>query len=147
MKGFKKFINEATEEEKDVEATLKKVPKSHRELIKNYKFIWQGGNTLKGDDGHVGKIDPLKKSVTVAAPWRYPRENVLLHELAHKVWEVFITPELRKEWAKVVKKNKNRDKTENDEENFCHAYATYFAKNQVVKHYCEEWLEFINKII
>lgn len=145
MDGFKYFFTEMTEYEKDVKETLKKVPKSHAALIKNYKFKWEPGNTLKGDKNHVGEINPHTKRIRISAPWRYGREYTLLHELAHSVWAAFITPELKKEWSQIVKKNPNRDKKENDEECYAMAYACYYASNKITKHHCDEWMQFIKR--
>ena len=146
MENFKNFFIEMSEVDKNVRDTLKKVPKNHSIFIKNYKFKWQAGNTLKGDNEHIGIIDPVKKTVTVAAPWNFGREFTFLHELAHKVWEAFITPELKKEWQTITKKTKHKVK-QNVEELFCHAYANHFAKNKIEIHNHPEWDKFIEKII
>jgi len=61
MTTFKEFLIES-EEKKDTNEILKKIPKSHADLVKGFKFIWQAGNTLKGDNDHTGIIDPKKKT-------------------------------------------------------------------------------------
>jgi hypothetical protein len=145
MQGFKKFITEATEEEKNIRDTLKLLPKSHKKLVDGYKFRWQNGNTLKGDDGHIGIINPKTKTVTIASPWNYGRQFTFLHELAHKVWEFMLDDEARKAWAKIVKNTKNKLK-QNAEELFCMAYANFYAKNKIVVHNHPEWMEFIKNV-
>ncbi len=146
MNGFKNFINEATEEEKNVRDTLKKVPKKHTDLIKGYKYRWQAGCTLKGDDEHIGIINPNTKTITIAAPWRYGREFTLLHELAHQVWAAFVDEKHRKEWKGIVARTKHKMK-QNDEELFAMSYADHFASNKIVIHHHPEWNDFVKKII
>src|SRR5581483_5670351 len=107
MEGFRRFF-EVSELQKNLRDTMNKVPASHRKLIRGYSFHWQAGNTLKGDDEHVGIIDPKKKSVTIAAPWNYGREFTLLHELGHLVWAFFVNKKLRDEWAGIVKQTKDK---------------------------------------
>ncbi len=144
MDGFKGFL-ESAEEEKDVKDTLKKVPESYRNLIKGYKFVWQPGNTLKNDDGHVGKIDPVKKTITVSAPYFYGREFVILHELGHKIYER-LPPAVKKEWAKIVKLNPKRKKSENDEENFCFGFANYYSKHKNLTYNHPQWMSFMKRL-
>jgi len=146
MDGFKEFFTEAAELQKNLQDTLKKVPASHAKLIKGFKFKWVNDSTIPGDDDHVGIINPMKKTVTIAAPWNYGRGYTLCHELAHQVWAAYVSPEMKKAWSKIVKLNPDRDKTENDEENFCMAYACYYSKNKVTKHDCQEWMDFIKKL-
>lgn len=146
MRSFKDFFIERSEEDKNIDGTLKKLPKAFRDLIKGYKFNWHCGNTLNGDDGHVGVIDPKKKTITVSAPWNYGREFTLLHELAHKVFENFMTPELLDEWKKILKNTKKKMK-QNPEELFCMAFANHFVKNKITIHDHPEWDAFIKKIV
>lgn len=147
MKSFREFLveREKCEEEKNLAQTLNKLPKGHAKLVRGYKWTFQDGNTLDGDDQHVGVIDDKKKKITVAAPWNYGREFTTLHEIAHKVWEKYMTKELRDEWSQVVKKNKGRMK-QNDEELFCMAYANTYANQQVVVHTHPAWEKFIRKL-
>ena len=140
------FLTEATEEEKNLRTTLSKVPESHADLIKGYKYKWQAGNTLKGDDGHIGIINPNTMTITIAAPWNYGREYTLLHELAHKVWETFVPPKLKRLWKKVVNSTKHKMQ-QNAEELFCMAYANHFAKNKILIHTHKEWEAFIEKVV
>jgi hypothetical protein len=146
MNSFKLFF-EASEEEKNVKDTLNKLPKSHAALIKNYKFKWQKGNCLDGDNNHVGVINPKAKTITIAASYNFGREHIILHELAHKVWETFIINDskLLKKWNKIVKTTKNRPK-QNKEELFCHAYSIYYCNNKVEKFNYPEWMQFIKNL-
>jgi hypothetical protein len=145
MKGFKDFIHE----DEAVKSALKKLPKHHQKLLNGFEFRFQGGNTLKGDDGHIGSVvvNP-KKIITIAAPWRYSREFTLFHEVGHLVWTMFVkgTP-LVEEWSEIVKKNPDRKKSENDEENFCHSYAAHFADEHAPEmHSNPDWAKFIEKV-
>jgi hypothetical protein len=65
-----------------------------------------------------------------------------LHEIAHRVWEHILTPEMKKEWEGIVKQT---DKKQNQgaEELFCMAYANQYCKNKVVIHDHPEWEKFI----
>lgn len=145
MKGFAKFVRE----DDAVDATLKKLPAQFRALVDGCDFRFEPSNTLAGDDGHVGEIDPSgkRKVVRVAGPWNYGREFVLLHEVGHRVWAKFVkgTP-LEKEWSSLVDKNPKRNKEEGVEEQFCHAFACYFAKTKLVVLHHPTWMNFIKKI-
>ena len=145
MNGFKLFFEQTKEQEKNLKDTLAKLPKSHRDLIKNYKIKWYGDNTLNGDDEHVGIINPVKKIITIAASYFFGREHVLIHEIGHKVFENFVTKELFEKWKKIIKDTKNHP-TENPEELFCHAYSTYYCKNPVQKFNFPTWMKFIKEL-
>lgn len=133
MNGFKYFLEQTAEQEENIKKTIAKVPKKHSSLIKGYKFKWQCDNVLNGDDGHVGVIDPNDKTITVCAPWNYGREFTFLHEIAHKVFERFMTKELLDEWKAILKRTKNK-MNQNAEELWCMNYANYFVKNKIVVH-------------
>lgn len=110
--------------------------------------MFEPGNTLKGDDGHVGMIvNKPKKLVRIAAPWNYGREFTVLHEIAHLVYEVYVrnTP-FEKAWEKLSLSTPNRKMDEPPEELFCHAYACYFAKNKIEIHHHPAWDRFIKKV-
>lgn len=143
MSEFKLFLE--SEEEKNVKSTLLKLPKKHQNLINGYKIKFTPGNTLKGDSQHIGYIH--KDKVVVAAPWKYGREFTFLHEIAHLVYEKLFTPELKKEWEKVAKKNPQQNQ-DNAEENFAMAYAGYYMGEHSPKlHSHPEWDSFIkNKV-
>ena len=142
MKNFKLFI-EKSEEEENIQSMLKKLPKGHREMINGYKFRYQGGSVLKGDDQHIGLIN--KDKITVAAPWNYGREFTTLHEIGHLVWQEFMTDNLKKKWGRIVKNTKNKQ-DQNDEELFCMAYACHYAKHCVVIHDHPAWHKFIKEV-
>ena len=147
MEGFRLFFEQTKEQEDNIKSTLARVPKKHRDLIKDYKIKWQGDNVLKGDDGHVGIINPNNKTITIAAPYRYSREHTFLHELAHKVWEAFVAPYPEKiaEWKRIIKNTKNK-MHQNAEELFCHGYAAAYAQNPPTIHHHEDWVNFIKNI-
>lgn len=146
MEGFKKFFEQTKEQEANIQATLKKLPTSHRALVGEYKIKWHGDNTLQGDDGHIGIVNPNNKTITIAAPWNYGREFTFLHEIGHKVFERFMTKEMFAEWKKIIAKTKDKMK-QNAEELFCMAYANHFAKNKIVIHNHPEWDDYIKKFI
>ena len=146
MKSFSQFLEQKakTEEEKNIQATLKKIPDSHGKLIKDFHVNFEGGNTLHGDDQHVGYVDEEDKEICLASPWNYGREFTFLHEIAHKVYEK-LNDNTKKEWTKIVNKTKNKQK-QSPEELFAMAYANFYAKNKVVIHDHEEWNEFIKDL-
>lgn len=141
---FKDFLIES--EDKDLKTTLAKLPKKHQKLLKGYEFKFQSGNSLTGDNGHVGVIDDHKKTITVAAPWFYPREFTVLHEVGHLVWKHCMDKNMKMQWSKIVKSTKNKQK-DNDEELFCHAYAATYSKNSPDIHDHEKWTNFIRKLV
>lgn len=147
MEGFKIFYEQTKEQKNNIRSTLERIPKKHKILIRGYKLKWHHDNTLPGDREHVGLINPINKTITVAAPYRYSREFTFLHELGHKVWEVFVLPypELVKEWKKIVKKTKDK-LHQNAEELFCHGYAGTYAEHPPMVHHHEEWIKFIKKL-
>ena len=140
--NFKEFLIES--EMTDVRKTLGKIPKVHKALLHGYKYKFEKGNTLDGD--HVGEIDEKNKTVSLAAPWNYGREFTFLHELAHAVWKNYCSAQLRKEWSKIVKDTKAPHQHQGDEELFCMAYATTYAKNKIVIHSHPEWEKFIKRL-
>ena len=149
MDGFRKYFLEQTkEQEENIKKTLAQLPKTHLALIKDYKIKWHGDNTLKGDDEHIGIINPNNKTITIAAPWSYGRQFTFLHEISHKVFEKYIAPypEKIKEWKKVMVKNKNRMK-QNAEELWCMNYSNHFVKNKIVAHTHPEWETYMKKFI
>jgi hypothetical protein len=133
------------EEKRDIEKTLSKLPPSHAALVKGYRWKFHSGNTLNGDEEHVGYIDDNDKEIAVAGPWNYGREFTVLHEVGHKVWETFVTPQMKQQWLHIVAKTKNRQDQE-PEELFCMAYANAYAKNKIVIHSHPTWEHFIKGI-
>ena len=146
MESFRQFIEQTEEQEKNVKNTLNKLPKSHRKWLSQYEIKWQCDNTLNGDDEHVGVINPNNKTITVAAPWRYSRQFTFLHEIAHKVFEKFMTKKMFNTWKDIVKNTKNK-MNQNAEELFCMAYANHFSDHKVVKHDHPEWEGFVKNFI
>jgi hypothetical protein len=142
---FREFVQqqEMEEEKRDIEKTLSKLPQSHAALVKGYRWRFHAGNTLNGDDEHVGYIDDADKEIAVAGPWNYGREFTVLHEVGHKVWEKFVNTQLRQQWHDIVAKTKNRQ-DQNDEELFCMSYSNYYAKNKIVIHDHPEWKQFVS---
>lgn len=150
--SFRTFIE--SEEKDNVKEILSKLPKKHQDLLKGFKFKFTAGNTLPGDDGHVGMIHGMK--ITVAAPWRYGREFVFLHEASHLIFEKLMTTELKKEWSDLLKKTKKiQSKTlsknakeslnQNDEEIFAMSFATTYATHPPITYKNKEWQDFILK--
>jgi hypothetical protein len=73
MKGFRKFYESKADDE--AEKSLEKLPKTHRDLVKDYKFKFESGVNLKGYPDSIGLIhlgNPDKKLIQVA-PRRLPR--------------------------------------------------------------------------
>lgn len=139
---FIQFVE--SKEKEDVQATLKKLPGHHSNLINKYKIVFQNGNTIKSD--YVGEIDEKNKKIIVSAPWNYSREYTLLHEIAHLIYNKILSDELKKQWAKIVKNTKEEKAKDSDEELFCMAYANFYATNKVVIHTHKKWEEFIKQI-
>ena len=154
---FSQFIFEAEEEEKNVLALLKNLPKNHAALMKGFKFEYIPGNTLDGDDAHIGSIQG--KKVTIAGPWRYGREFTTLHEIAHQIYEKLVDKKLRKEWSDLVAKTKKSQiatiekkgieanaLNQNDEEIFCMIYAATYSGHPPLIWYNPEWTKFIKNL-
>lgn len=143
---FRQFIERKlmsdSEEVTDIKKLLHKIPKSHAQLVKGYGWKFHPGNTLNGDEEHVGYMDDLEKEIAVAAPWNYGREFTILHEIAHRVWEHLVPEEKKKEWKEIVKRTDEKQE-QSAEELFCMAYANNYVKNKIVIHDHEEWKEFI----
>jgi hypothetical protein len=138
--NFKRFIE--SKEQNQVEKTLDKLPKVHRELVKNYKIKFTPKITLKNDPKHIGSIDD--KEIIIAAPWNYGREFTTLHEIGHLIWGELLDKDIKTKWKKIVKKTKNKQ-NQNSEELFCMAYANYYSKNKITIHDHEEWNKFIKE--
>lgn len=145
--SFKEFVaqNNMEEEKGDIERTLSKIPPSHAELVKGYHWKFHAGNTLNGDNQHVGYIDDLEREIAVAAPYNYGREFTILHEIAHKVWERYLSPEYKRQWLNIVAQTREKQNQE-PEELFCMAYANRYAKNKIVVHDHPEWHQFIESL-
>lgn len=144
--SFRKFFeNEESEETSDIRKTLGKIPKSHADLVKGYNWKFSAGNTLKGDDQHIGYIDSLSKEIAVASPWNYGREFTVLHEIAHQVWDNILDDRTKMIWEKIVSETLNKQ-NQSAEELFCQGYANYYAKNKISIHDHPEWNEFMKNL-
>lgn len=153
--NFKLFIE--SEEQKNVDKMISSLPKGHQKLLDGYKFTFTAGNTLDGDNDHIGYI--YKNKIVVAAPWNYSRGFTTLHEIAHLVWEYIVDKKLRKEWANLIKQTKEKHiekfKSEsqkqalrqNNEEMFAMSYAATYCTHAPIIWVNKDWINFIkNKI-
>jgi len=152
--NFKTFLE--SEEEKNVHKLLSRLPKGHRALLDGYKFRYTPGNTLNGDNQHIGYIH--RDKIVVAAPWNYSRSFTTLHEIAHLVWEYLMTPVLKKEWSKLIKETKTKQMAkfkkkeqqkaldQNEEEVFSMAYAANYSNHAPIIWCNEDWSNFMKKL-
>lgn len=145
MATFKEFVN--SEEEKDIQKTIQKLPPSHAALVQGFRWQLQGGNTLSGDNQHVGYMDKGEKEIAVAAPWFYPREFTLLHEIAHLVWER-LPEQIKAQWAQLVNNTKREKDAQKQsaEELFSMAYATTYVKHPPTTFAFPKWMQFIKSL-
>ena len=141
--NFRQFLESKNP---DLETTLKKLPEKVRSLLKGYEFKFTPDNALKNDKEHIGVVDKDKKIITIAAPWNYGREMALLHEIGHLVWESLITNDQKKEWSKIVKNTKDKQK-QADEELFSMAFANHFVHMKIEIHSHNTWEGFIKRIL
>jgi hypothetical protein len=143
----KLFLEQTKEQEENIKKTLAKLPKTHQKLMDGFKIVWQCDNVLKGDKGHVGLVDTEKKTITLAAPFRWSSEHVLLHEIAHLIWNILVSKELKAKWAALMKKIKRPLDEKNDEELFCHAFASHFCFNPTEKFSDDRLMNMVQEII
>lgn len=147
MENFRSFLETVEEFEDDIEKTLAKLPKSHRNLVKGYHWRFQNSNTLNGDQKHVGLLDSGSKTITIAAPWYHSRELTVLHEVAHLVWEQLISDEQKNHWKQIVKNTKmKKQDRQNPEELFCMSYGAFYTKHTPMTFAHKEWMEFIQSL-
>jgi hypothetical protein len=142
MKRFIEFIEHKSEERKNLDAVISKLPDNHQKLLKHFDITYTCKNTLNGDDEHIGMIH--KFDVEVAAPWRYSREFTTLHEIAHLVWEKIVSNEDKKDWSKLAKLYKGEPKM-NDEELFCMVYAAAYSTHPPATYNIEKLTKFVKK--
>jgi hypothetical protein len=143
---FKTFLTES-EENTDVQSTLRKIPESHRKLVAGYQFKFQPGNTLKHDKESIGEVDEAKKTIIVCAPWHYGRQMTVLHEIGHLVWKYFVSNEEKKTWKELCKKTKmDKKNRQNAEETFCMSYASTYSKHPLTTYCKPAWEKFIKSI-
>lgn len=145
--SFKQYLADAEKSyQTEINQTLKAIPERHKSLIKGFKFEFQGGNTLKGDNEHIGLIDTKHKKIIIAAPWNYPRSFTLLHEIGHLIYAQLSDKE-KEAWSKIVKKTKmKKADRQPDEELFSMGYAGTYAKNKITKFDHPEWQNFIKQL-
>lgn len=145
---FKTFL-ENQENIKNVKEIIRKIPKRHADLIKDYKIVFEPDNTLKKDQKHIGFIDEEKKTIRVAAPWNYGRGFTFLHEIAHAVWKYLVNDKQKKEWQSLIEKAKDKKEeglNQNEEEIFCMIYAQNYSKNRMSKFEHPELEKFVERI-
>lgn len=151
--NFKLFLE--NEEEKDVKNLISKLPKSHQKLLNGFKFTFTPGNTLKGDNSHIGYIH--KDKIVVAAPWHISRSMTTAHEIGHLVYEHLMDKKLRNKWSKLLKKTMQKHKEtqlktvrsaldQNDEEIFCNVYGNFYSKHKIKTYDHPEWMNFIKNL-
>jgi hypothetical protein len=144
--GFKQFMQDQMGEEKnDIARTLRKLPPKHQELVQGYRWKFHGGNTLNGDDEHIGYMDDHEKEIAIASPWNYGREFAVLHEIAHRVWETLVPDQMKRIWAQIVSQTKEKQ-DQSPEELFSMAYASTYAKNKISIHDHPQWEKFIRSL-
>lgn len=146
--NFKEFLigedKQADLDKKDIEDTIKILPKQVQALLKGYKISTQNGHTIKGDPGHIGFNDLQGKKLAVASPWLYPKQFAFLHECGHRVF-AYLDKAKKQEWLNLAKVHKHESEKD-PEEVFCHAFANHFSKNKMVKHSNEHWDNFIKSL-
>jgi len=145
---FKHYINESEKhmEAGDLQKTLHKIPKKHRDMMRGYSYYVQDGNTLKNDPEHIGENDLKNKKIILAAPWRYGRELAFLHEIGHIVY-CHLSDNQKEAWKKLcVKTNMKQEDRQNAEELFCQAYGSTYSKHPPVTYYKPEWEKFIKAL-
>lgn len=142
MGHFKEFMESS---KNDAKTSIYSLPKSHRNLVRGFSLNFHHNSTLKGDDGHIGKVEnmPGKKKITLASPWYYSREFALTHEIAHLVYAKYVKgTKLETDWNKLCSKTKGKVR-QNYEEIFCHTYANTYVHNKFVKHTHSQLEKFI----
>jgi len=140
MKNFRQFF-EQSEEEKDIQETIAKLPRSHQTLIKDFKLKFQGGNTLKKDDEHIGYMDSKTGEMVVASPWKYSREFTFLHEVGHVVYD-HLNESMKKKWKQLVAQVQTPYKG-SPEETFCMFYAQTYVKHKLLGFAIPQFVNFI----
>ena len=143
MRSFIQFVEQKSEEEKNLQATIGKLPKRHKELLRNFTIKLTCKITLNGDKNHIGFIN--KFDIEVAAPWNYGREFTFLHEAGHLIWEKIITNKQKNEWKRLAHLYKGKPKM-NLEELFCMHYASAYAKHHIETYNNPKLVNFIKSL-
>ena len=144
MRSFIQFVEQKSEEQKNLKATIDKLPKKHRMLLANFKIKLTCKNTLDNDTNHIGNIN--KYDIVVAAPWNYGREFTTLHEIAHLIFEKLVTEKQKQEWNKLCKKFYNKKPKMNCEEVFCMVYASNYSTHHIETYNIPELTDFIKTL-
>jgi len=144
MIGFIKFLESKSEERKNLDKTLAKLPKNHQELLASFDITFTCKNTLDNDRDHIGSI--FKYDIKISAPWNYGREFTTLHEVAHLVYEKLVTKDDKKVWKKLCKKYYKSKPKMNCEELFCMVYANVYSKHKVETYNIEKLMNFIKNL-
>jgi hypothetical protein len=143
MRSFIQFVEQKSEEEKNLQKTIAKLPNKYQKLLKNFNIKLTCKNTLNNDKDHIGVIH--KFDIEVAAPWNYGREFTFLHEVAHLIWEKLISQKEKKEWKYLSKLYKNTPKM-NNEELFCMFFASAYATHQIETYNHPKLIKFIKSL-
>lgn len=143
MRSFIQFVEQKSEEEKNLQKTIAKLPEKYQKLLKNFNIKLTCKNTLNNDKNHIGVIH--KFDIEVAAPWNYGREFTFLHEVAHLIWEKLIKKNQKKEWKKLARLYKSKPKM-NDEELFCMFFASTYANHPVETYNQPKLVSFVKKL-
>ena len=143
MRSFIMFLEQKSEEEKNLQKTIAKLPEKYRKLLKNFNIKLTCKNTLNGDRDHIGVIHQF--DIEVAAPWNYGREFTLLHEVAHLIWEKLITEKQKDQWKRLAKLYKGKPKM-NEEELFCMFFASTYANHHVETYNHPKLMAFIKSL-
>lgn len=143
MRSFIQFVEQKSEEEKNLQKTIAKLPEKYQKLLKNFNIKLTCKNTLNSDKNHIGVIH--KFDIEVAAPWNYGREFTFLHEVAHLIWEKLITKNQKKEWKKLARLYKGEPKM-NDEELFCMFFASTYANHRIETYNQTKLVSFIKNL-
>lgn len=148
---FKNYLesSEEKEEKESLRKTLSLIPKKHKELLDNYKIKLLDRVTIDGKN--VGLM--CGKNITISNSWNYGKEFIILHEIGHVVWQEILSPKDKKDWKSILDKTKDEQKektkstslNQNEEEIFCMAYASKYAKHPSNVYHNKEWLKFIEK--
>jgi hypothetical protein len=140
--NFKKYLKEDKESKKDIYNTISKLPKNHQKALNGLNIEYTCKNTLDFDKKHIGQLKG--KEIIVSAPWNYSRQFTTLHEIAHVIWCKVLNEEQKKQWEKISKNKKVKEK--NKEELFCMAYANYYSKHKILIYQNKKWEDFIKKL-
>lgn len=143
MRSFIQFVEQKSEEEKNLQKTISKLPDRYQKLLKNFNIKLTCKNTLNNDKNHIGVIH--KYDIEVAAPWNYGREFTFLHEVAHLIWEKLLDSDDKKEWKNLSKFYKNQPKM-NNEELFCMFFASTYATHQIETYSQPKLVKFIKNL-